>query len=106
MRNLLIILVLLAGSLHSEVPDLTGTYDVATLTPLFRPKAYGDNLYLSREEGERIAKEEAKRMAEANESSDPTREAPPREETGLREQPEMWVATTLFGSIAERMRLL
>ena len=77
MRNLLIILVLLAGSLHSEVPDLTGTYDVATLTPLFRPKAYGDNLYLSREEGERIAKEEAKRMAEANESSDPTREAPP-----------------------------
>ena len=66
MRKLLITLVLLSGSLHSEVPDLTGTYDVATLTPLFRPQAYGDNLYLSREEGERIAEEEAKRMAESS----------------------------------------
>ncbi len=33
--------------MNSEVPDLTGTYDVATLTPLFLPKAYGENLYLS-----------------------------------------------------------
>ena len=24
-------------------PDLTGTYNVATLTPLQRPKRYGDN---------------------------------------------------------------
>ena len=31
MRNLLIILVLLAGSLHSEVPDLTGTYDLSLI---------------------------------------------------------------------------
>ena len=52
--------------IHSTVPDLTGTYDVATLTPLFQPIAYGDNLCLSREEGERIAKEEPKRMAESS----------------------------------------
>ena len=77
MRILLILVLIYSSNIYSEVPDLSGTYDVATLTPLFRPEAYGENLYLSREEGERIAKEEAARMAEANESSDPTREAPP-----------------------------
>ena len=74
---LLILILIYSSNIYSEIPDLSGTYDVATLTPLFRPEAYGENLYLSREEGERIAKEEAARMAEANESSDPTREAPP-----------------------------
>ena len=77
MRILLILILIYSSNIYSDVPDLSGTYDVATLTPLFRPEAYGENLYLSREEGERIAKEEAARMAEANASSDPTREAPP-----------------------------
>ena len=77
MRNLLILLTLYFGNSLAEAPDISGTYDVATLTPLFRPAAYGDNLYLSREEGEKIAEEEAIRIAEASTSSDPDREAPP-----------------------------
>ena len=31
-------------------PDLTGTYDIATLTPLERDPKFSDNLYLSPEE--------------------------------------------------------
>ena len=42
-------------------PDLSGTYDAATLTPLTRPAAYGDNLYLTKEEAEKIAATEAAR---------------------------------------------
>jgi hypothetical protein len=43
----------------SGKPDLSGTYDAATLTPLTRPAAYGDNLYLTKEEAEKIAATEA-----------------------------------------------
>ena len=38
----------------TSVPDLNGTYDVATLTPLERPRAFGNKLYLSRDEAEKI----------------------------------------------------
>jgi hypothetical protein len=58
-------------------PDLTGTYDTATLTPLSRDPRHGDNLYLTPEEAERIAKEEASYLANRNEATDPDREAPP-----------------------------
>ena len=33
-------------------PDLTGTYNVATLTPLQRPKRYGDKLTITPEEAQ------------------------------------------------------
>ena len=58
-------------------PDLSGTYDVATLTPFERPTAFGDNLYLTTEEAEKISAEERVRIAESSQDSDPTREAPP-----------------------------
>jgi hypothetical protein len=58
-------------------PDLSGTYDGATLTPLVRPKEYGDKLYLTPEEAEEIAEAERKAMAESNKVSDPDRDAPP-----------------------------
>ena len=58
-------------------PDLSGTYDVATLTPFERPTAFGDNLYLTTEEAEKISEEERVRIAESSQDSDPTREAPP-----------------------------
>ena len=58
-------------------PDLTGTYDVATLTPLERPEKFGDKLILTGEEAEAIAKEEVEFMAKTNAASDPNREAPP-----------------------------
>jgi hypothetical protein len=61
----------------SGKPDFTGTYDAATLTPLVRPAEFGEKLYLTKEEAEKIAVEEAKRMAERGQASDPNRTAPP-----------------------------
>ena len=58
-------------------PDLSGTYDAATLTPLQRPAKYGDRLELTDAEAEAIARQEAETMAKQNEASDPNREAPP-----------------------------
>ena len=74
-------LMLILGSVASvqaaNVPDLTGTYDLATLTPLQRPVAFGNNKYLSREEAEEIRLADQRLEAADNEASDPNREAPP-----------------------------
>ncbi len=61
----------------SGKPDLSGTYDGATLTPLVRPREYGNNLYLTPEEAERIAEEERLVLELRGQQSDPEREAPP-----------------------------
>ena len=61
----------------SGKPDLTGTYDAATLTPLERPEEFGDNLYLSQDEADAIVKRQADRVAERSQVSSPDREAPP-----------------------------
>ena len=58
-------------------PDLSGTYDVATLTPLQRPERFGDKAFLTEEEAAGIARQEFERNASRNEASDPNREAPP-----------------------------
>lgn len=58
-------------------PDISGTYDMATLTPVERPAALGDNLYLSTEEAKKLSEQAATMRARLNESSDPNREAPP-----------------------------
>ncbi len=58
-------------------PDFSGTYDAATLTPLVRPQEYGDNLLLTPEEAEKIAKREKALLAARNAASDPDRDAPP-----------------------------
>ncbi|MFK7914780.1 MAG: hypothetical protein AB8B93_12765 [Pseudomonadales bacterium] len=58
-------------------PDLSGTYDTATITPLQRPEKYGDKLVLSAAEAKAIDAAEAARRAEANADSDPNRQAPP-----------------------------
>jgi hypothetical protein len=58
-------------------PDLSGTYDIATLTPVERPAEYGDKLTLSDEEAAAIGEQEMLRMAARNQPSDPDREAPP-----------------------------
>ena len=58
-------------------PELTGTYDAGTLTPLERPEHSGDNLFLTAEEAEHVAAEAAGRRAEAGHASDPDREPPP-----------------------------
>ena len=68
-------------------PDLSGTYDVATLTPLERPAEYGDRLVLTEEEAAAIAANEPEALAtifnyqrEVNSNSDAddaNRTAPP-----------------------------
>ncbi len=57
--------------------DLSGTYDVATLTPLQRPAAFGDNLYLTKAQADEFAERDKAREAEDQEQSNPDREAPP-----------------------------
>ena len=61
----------------SGKPDFTGTYDIATLTPLTRPREFGDRLFLSPEEAEKIAEEQQARIALDAAPSNPDREAPP-----------------------------
>jgi hypothetical protein len=58
-------------------PDLSGTYDTATLTPLERPAELGDKLYLTEEEAAAIEKEELTLSQDLGRPSDPERTAPP-----------------------------
>ena len=58
-------------------PDLNGSYDAATLTPLERPAHLGDRAYLTPEEAQAIADEERAIQEGAVERSDADREAPP-----------------------------
>ena len=52
-----------------SAPDLSGTYNVATLTPLERPRAFGKNLFLSIEDAEKM------RAADAAAKQNETRRA-------------------------------
>ena len=58
-------------------PDLSGMYDIATLTPMVRPPQYGDRLALSLEEAEALAEHWRKNFEKDYQPSDPDREAPP-----------------------------
>ena len=58
-------------------PDLSGTYDIATLTPLQRPAEFGDNLYMSQEKAKEILERAHQAMAKADAPSEADREAPP-----------------------------
>lgn len=58
-------------------PDFSGTYDIATLTPLERPEQLGDKLHLTAEEAQRVGAEMQRLKAADLEPSDPDREAPP-----------------------------
>ena len=58
-------------------PDLSGTYDIATLTPLQRPAKFGGRLTLSAEEAAAIAQAEVEFMKKSDAASDPERGAPP-----------------------------
>ena len=57
-------------------PDISGTYDIATLTPLQRPSRFGDNLYLTPEQAAEIEAEEQAFIARGAGRSDPNRAAP------------------------------
>ena len=58
-------------------PDLSGTYDISTLTPMERPEELGEKMALSAEEAAEIAENQRQRRARRNAPSDPNRGAPP-----------------------------
>ncbi len=59
-------------------PDFSGTYNVGTLTPLQRPKMFGDKLVLSPEQAAKIAEERKKLLSDDLKPDDPDRAAPPK----------------------------
>lgn len=59
-------------------PDLSGTYDVATRTPLERPEELGEMLILPDAGAAKIAGEIAAFVTRSQAASDPNREAPPK----------------------------
>jgi hypothetical protein len=58
-------------------PDLSGTYDAATLTPLERPASLGTKAFLTVEEARALAEKESAFAANANRQTEADREAPP-----------------------------
>ena len=58
-------------------PDLSGTYDIKTLTRMQRNPELGERLFLTAAEAEEIRLSTATRQAEKARPSDPNRQAPP-----------------------------
>jgi len=65
-------------ALLAQTPDLSGTYDIATLTPLTRPGYVQGRASLTELEAKAMAKVAAAAMAKGEQSSDPNRAAPPQ----------------------------
>ena len=59
----------------AERPDLSGTYDMSTLTPLQRPAEFGGRLTLTDEEAREIARKEAEMVAQRD-ATNPNPTAP------------------------------
>lgn len=57
-------------------PDFSGTYDIASVTPIQRPVAQGDNLYLSNDKVRALEQAALDLVAAGNAPSDPDRPAP------------------------------
>ena len=57
-------------------PDLTGVYDITSLTPFERPTKYGDRMSLTEEEAIAIEKAQSEAVAARARASDPEREPP------------------------------
>ena len=58
-------------------PDLSGTYDVSTLTPLQRPKEFGDNLELTSDQADAIVETARLQNIESSKNRGPITDAPP-----------------------------
>ena len=77
-------LVILSGVAQADIkrtssgkPDLTGSYDAGTLTPMNRPVAFGDKRFMTREEADALlAASPLAALELASEDSDPNRGAP------------------------------
>ena len=62
-------------------PDLSGVFDVATITPLERPEALADKMSITPAEAREMEAAIAKRREQAALASDPERTAPPKGES-------------------------
>ncbi len=62
---------------QSGHPDLSGTYDAATMTPLERPAQFGGRLVMTPEEAAAVENQEAQRQEQGAEPSQGDRTAPP-----------------------------
>jgi hypothetical protein len=58
-------------------PDLSGTYDAGTVTPVDRPQQFGNNLYLSPEEAKKLEETSKEFWTAADRKSEGERQAPP-----------------------------
>ena len=58
-------------------PDLSGMYDVATMTPLRRPAEFGTRRALTKQEAAEMEQYEKQRQEKNSQPSNPDREAPP-----------------------------
>ena len=79
-RTLLTLLSLFApvrDLVAQRVPDLQGTYDIATMTPIERPAEVQGRLVLTDLEAAAMERHEAERQAQADVPLDPNRAAPP-----------------------------
>jgi len=76
LRFFLALLMLTSYQVHGQM-DLSGMYDVATLTPIERPEEFGDNLFLSPDQAKKISAQMSALLAADQADSDPDREAPP-----------------------------
>ena len=74
---------LAVGATESDIPrmpdgkpDLSGTYDIATLTPMQRPAKFGDKATVTEAEAKEYADYWIEGLAKDSEGSDPNRDAP------------------------------
>ena len=51
------------------LPDISGTYDIATITPLQRPEEFGDNMILTPELAQETERRVAAQKASRNQAS-------------------------------------
>jgi hypothetical protein len=79
MRLTLVVVITAAGlpGAGPARPDLSGTYDIATLTPLERPARLAGRLTLNDAEAQALARQAEKERIDLNSVSDPDRKAPP-----------------------------
>lgn len=82
--RMMAILAITVASWSAEIPrtpdgkpDLSGIYDIATLTPLVRPANLSDRQSLTDAEAKALAQQAAAMMAATSKASDPNRKAPP-----------------------------
>ena len=85
MRSILTLAILLLTGLPvmaeikrtvDGLPDLSGVYDTGTVTPLNRPRAFGEHQFMTREQADKLVAERLSRYELNDGESDPDRSAP------------------------------